>query len=228
MIQEDLKKNLRYKPAAEDIAVYLKRPDHNFARGNIPPETVTSQVTTQCVACGDCHDAEKGHDFQPYKSRHFKATACQTCHIPAVHFWAYRSDDWGSSWTLAPAALLSAASTRVSSIPKSDVTGYLPAHIASPDKNNNPQIRPTNLITGVYWFDKAKSRPLFTWQMQSAFFAARDGEDWKYRPEIRRSPSPIRKASSISRRPSTTRLRRLLSSGPAAAIRRRRQSRTAD
>ena len=40
MIHDDPKKNLRYKPISEDIAVYLKRPDHNFARGNIPPETV--------------------------------------------------------------------------------------------------------------------------------------------------------------------------------------------
>ena len=61
---------------------------------------------------------------------------------------------------------------------------YGPGRFTSPDKNNNLQIRPTNLITGVYWFDKVKGRPVFTWQMQTAFFEGRDGEDWKYRPEI--------------------------------------------
>src|ERR1017187_1710422 len=143
------KNNLRYKPIGEDIAVYLKRPDHNFVRGNIPPETVnlTSHYTMR--ACGDCHDAEKGHAFLPYKRRHFKALACQTCHIPAIHFWAYRSDDWGF--------LMDAGTSRITfrvidgSIvdPESDVTGYLPAYITTPDKNNNLQTRPTNLITGV-------------------------------------------------------------------------------
>ncbi len=185
MIQEDPKKNLRFKPVAEDLAVYLKRPDHNFARGNIPPETVNVTRHNTMRACGDCHDAEKGHAFLPYKSRHFQALACQTCHIPAVHFWAYRSDDWGF--------LMDTGTSRVTfrgidgSIvdPESDVTGYLPAYIPTPDKNNRMQIRPTNLITGVYWFDRAKNRPVFTWQVQQALFEERPAEgEWKYRPEI--------------------------------------------
>ena len=185
MVQEDSKKNLRYKPVAEDLAVYLKRPDHNFARGNIPPETVNISRHNTMRACGDCHDAEKGHAFLPYKSRHFQALACQTCHIPAVHFWAYRSDDWGF--------LMDTGTSRVTfrgiegSIvdPESDVTGYLPAYIPAPDKNNRMQIRPTNLITGVYWFDRVKNRPVFTWQVQQALFEERPAEgEWKYRPEI--------------------------------------------
>jgi hypothetical protein len=135
--------------------------------------------------CGDCHEAEKTHAFLPYKSRHFRALACQTCHIPAVHFWAYRSDDWSF--------LMDTGTSRITfrgidgSIvdPESDITGYLPAYIPTPDKNGRPQIRPTNLITGVYWFDKAKGRPVFTWQVQEALFEARPAEgEWKYRPEV--------------------------------------------
>jgi hypothetical protein len=185
MIHEDPKKNLRYKPLGENIAVYLKRPDHNFARGNIPPETVNLTRHNTMRACADCHDAEKGHAFLPYKERHFQALACQTCHIPAVHFWAYRSDDWGF--------LMDSGGSRITyrgisgSIvdPDSEITGYLPAYIPTPDKKNNLQIRPTNLITGVYWFDKTKGRPVFTWQVQKAFFKERSAEgDWTYRPEI--------------------------------------------
>ncbi|MFN7992444.1 MAG: hypothetical protein U0Q18_02520 [Bryobacteraceae bacterium] len=185
MVQEDPKKNLRFKPVGEDIAVYLKRPDHNFARGNIPPETVNLTRHNTMRGCGDCHDAEKGHAFLPYKARHFQALACQTCHIPAVHFWAYRSDDWGF--------LMDTGTSRVTmrgidgSIvdPESAVTGYLPAYIPTPDKNNRMQIRPTNLITGVYWFDTVKRRPVFTWQVQQALFENRPAEgEWKYRPEV--------------------------------------------
>ena len=185
MIQEDPKKNLRYKPGTLDPAVYLKRPDHNFARGNIPPETVNVSRHYTMRSCGECHEAEKLHAFLPYKQRHFQALACQTCHIPAVHFWAYRSDDWGF--------LMDTGTSRVTfrgiegSIvdPESDVTGYKPAYIPTPDKNGHMQIRPTNLITGVYWFDKTKGRPVFTWQVQQAFFESLpEGGEWKYRPEI--------------------------------------------
>jgi hypothetical protein len=69
--------------------------------------------------------------------------------------------------------------------PESEVTGYRPAYIPTPDRNNHLQIRPTNLITGVYWFDTVKDRPVFTWQVQLALFEERPAEgEWKYRPEV--------------------------------------------
>jgi hypothetical protein len=185
MIHEDSEKHLRYKPMEEDIAVYLKKPDHNFARGNIPPETVNLTRHNTMRGCGDCHDAEKGHSFLSYKSLHFGTLACQTCHIPAVHFWAYRSVDWGFLMDTGTSRITMRGIDGSIVDPESDVTGYLPAYIPAPDKNNRIQIRPTNLITGVYWFDRSKGRPVFTWQLQQAFFEARPNEgDWAYRPEI--------------------------------------------
>jgi hypothetical protein len=185
MLHEDPKKNLRYKPRGEDIAVYLKRPDHNFARCNIPPETVNLTRHNTMRGCADCHDAEKTHTFLPHKSRHFQALACQTCHIPAVHFWAYRSDDWGFLMDTGTSRITYRGIDGGIVDPESEVTGYLPAYIPTPDKNGNLQIRPTNLITGVYWFDKTKRRPVFTWQVQMAFFAGQLAEgEWTYRPEI--------------------------------------------
>ena len=69
--------------------------------------------------------------------------------------------------------------------PESEIRGYLPAYIPTIDKNNNQQIRPTNLITGVYWFDKSKGRPVFTWQVQKAFYAGKAAEgEFPYRPEV--------------------------------------------
>jgi hypothetical protein len=185
MLHEDPKKNLRYRPQGEDIAVYLKRPDHNFARGNIPPETVNVTRHYTMRGCGDCHDAEKGHAFLPYKTRHFQALACQTCHIPAVHFWAYRSDDWAFLLDTGGSPITFRGIDGSIVDPESEVTGYFPAYIPTTDKNNIQQIRPTNLITGVYWFDKTKKRPVFTWQMQAAFYSGKSGEgEFTYRPEI--------------------------------------------
>ena len=185
MIQEDPKKNLRYKPAEIDLAEYLRRPNHNFARGNIPPETVNLSQHDTMRACGDCHDAEKAHAFLPYKSTHFRSLACQTCHIPAVHFWAYRSDDWGFVMDTGGSRITYRGIEGSIVDPESEIGGYLPAYIPTVDKKNNQQIRPTNLITGVYWFDKSKGRPVFTWQVQNAFFAGKAAEgEFPYRPEI--------------------------------------------
>jgi hypothetical protein len=184
-IQEDPAKHLKYRPTEADPAVYLKRPDHNFARGNIPPETVNVTRHYTMRGCGECHDAEKAHDFLPYKSVHFRALACQTCHIPEVHFWAYRSDEWG--------LLMDTGTSRITFRgirgdivdPESEVTGFHPAYVPTPAKDGHLEIRPTNLITGLYWFDRAKGRPVFTWQVQKAFFDHwSEGEGWVYRDEI--------------------------------------------
>ena len=185
MIQEDVKKNLRYRPKQEDFAVYLKRPDHNFARGNIPPETVNLTRTNTMRACGDCHEAEKGHAFLPYKETHLRSLACQTCHLPAVHFWAYRSDDWGFVMDTGGSRITFRGIDGSIVDPESEIRGYLPAYIPTADKAGHQQIRPTNLITGVYWFDKAKGRPVFTWQVQNALFSGQASEgEWPYRPEV--------------------------------------------
>ena len=188
MIHEDPQKNLRYRPVGEDVAVYLRRPDHNFARGNIPPETVNLTRHNTMRGCQDCHDAEKGHAFLPYRKTHFQALACQTCHIPAVHFWAYRSDDWGFLMDTGTSRITYRGINGSIVDPDSEITGYLPAYIPTPGKTGGTQIRPTNLITGVYWFDNTKQRPVFTWQVQQAFFADRPADsDWTYRPEILRT-----------------------------------------
>ena len=185
MPHEDSEKNLRYKPRQDDLAVYLKRPDHNFARGNIPPETVNVTQHNTMRGCADCHDAEKSHAFLPYKSVHFKSLACQTCHIPDVPMWAYRGDDWGFLMDTGTSRITYRGIDGDIADPDSVVSGYEPAYIPTPGKNGSLQIRPTNLITGVHWFDKQKGRPVYTWQIQTAFFGSRPAQgDWTYRPEI--------------------------------------------
>ena len=62
-LQSDAAKHLSYKPVGEDLAEYLKRPDHNFARGNIPPETVNVSRHNTMRGCSECHDAEQAHAF---------------------------------------------------------------------------------------------------------------------------------------------------------------------
>jgi hypothetical protein len=185
MIHSDTEKNLRYKPIQEDIATYLKRPDHNFARGNIPPETVNMTRHNTMRGCGECHDTARTHEFLPYKEIHFANLACQTCHIPAIHFWAYRSDEWGFLMDTGTSRITFRGIEGEIVNPDAKVTGFRPAYIVTNDPAGHPQIRPTNLITGVYWFDATKGRPVFTRQVQKAFFDRRDEDGtWIYRPKV--------------------------------------------
>lgn len=181
----NFKENLRYKPSGEDIAVYLKRPDHNFARGNIPPETVNMTRHYTMRGCEDCHVADKIHKFLPYRRQHLKKLACQTCHIPKVNFWAYRSVDWGM--------LMDTGTSRITfrgiegSIvdPDSPIFGYYPTYIPTKNEHGQVEIRPTNLITGTDWFNTDKGRPVYTWQMQKALFDHRDPDGtWIYRDKV--------------------------------------------
>ena len=183
--QGDSEKHLSYKPMGEGISEYLKRPDHNFARGNIPPETVNITRHNTMRGCAECHDIGKTHAFLPYKAQHFKALACQTCHIPEVHFWAYRSDEWGFLMDTGASRITFRGIKGDIVDPDSEITGFKPAYVPTPAKDGHLEIRPTNLITGLYWFDKTKARPVFTWQIQKAFFLDRQaGGGWEYRPEI--------------------------------------------
>lgn len=185
MIHSDPGKNLRYKPIQEDIATYLKRPDHNFARGNIPPETVNLKRRNTMRGCGDCHDTTRTHAFLPYKELHFKSLACQTCHIPEIHFWAYRSDEWGFLMDTGTSRITFRGIEGEIVDPDAKVTGFKPAYVVTNDPAGHPQVRPTNLITGVYWFDTTKGRPVFTRHVQKALFDHRDEDGtWIYRPKI--------------------------------------------
>ncbi len=185
MIHADAEKNLLYKPIQEDIAPYLKRPDHNFARGNIPPETVNMTRHDTMRGCDECHDTTRTHAFLPYKEAHFRSLACQTCHIPEVHFWAYRSDEWGFLMDTGTSRITFRGIEGDIVDPDSRVTGFKPAYIVTTSKQGDPEIRPTNLITGVYWFDTGKQRPVFTWQVQKALFDHRDEDGtWVHRPEV--------------------------------------------
>lgn len=174
----DRQSDLNYRPGGDDPGLFLRRPDHNFARGQSPPLTVDLRKRPAMRGCADCHDTSRTHAFLPFKDLHFRRLACQTCHIPAIHFWAYRSQEW--------LALLEDGGPRTlfrgiggsPSDPGSEVTGFRPAFILGP----GDQFRPVNPISGLFWYDRLKRRPVFTWQLRRAFFEGQvPGGSWRPR-----------------------------------------------
>jgi thiosulfate reductase cytochrome b subunit len=56
--------HLKKDPRSLTISQYLYQPSHLL----------------KAAVCTDCHDPETGHDYLPYKKRHFAALDCQACH----------------------------------------------------------------------------------------------------------------------------------------------------
>lgn len=56
--------HLVFDPRRLTTAEYLRAPDHRLAT----------------ATCASCHDAERTHDFLPYKERHLRQLECESCH----------------------------------------------------------------------------------------------------------------------------------------------------
>jgi hypothetical protein len=61
---------LRFDPRHAGIAAFLRKPSHEFARGQAS------------VSCEHCHQSQNLHAFLPHAQRHLAKLACETCHIP--------------------------------------------------------------------------------------------------------------------------------------------------
>ena len=90
---EQAPEHLLFDPRNLDLGEYLKRPDHNFARGQTEASDTSSGPEMR--RCDSCHDYQTSHeDWLPYVERHMATVACETCHIPEMYAPAIQSYDW--------------------------------------------------------------------------------------------------------------------------------------
>ena len=166
--------HLLYDPRVLDIGEYLKRPDHNFARGQSAQFNVAPQYKGTMRRCENCHDPNKGHaDWLPYIQTHMAAVACETCHIPQMYSPAIQSYDW-TVLTLDRQAVkvyrgVDGNPNSVTSL----ITGYKPVLLNRTNIDGQKLLAPYNLITTYYWvFDDASgnNRPVRLFDLEQAYF----------------------------------------------------------
>ena len=87
-------RHLAFEPRRLTPGEYLARPNHQLAKGHTPQGTVARQFDGTMRRCEHCHNAETGHDWLPYTSRHLQALNCESCHIPRVYAPAREQTDW--------------------------------------------------------------------------------------------------------------------------------------
>lgn len=174
--------HLLYDPRTLDIGEYLKKPDHNFARGQSAQYNVAPEYKGTMRRCENCHDANEGHaDWLPYIKRHMDAVACETCHIPQMYAPAIQSYDWTVlRLDREPVKAYRGVDGDPNAV-TSLVTGYQPVLLNRTNIDGQQLLAPYNLITTYYWVyedGNGNKRPVRLADLEAAYF---DGDDYATR-----------------------------------------------
>ncbi len=164
-----------YDPRLLDISEYLKRPDHNVARGDSAQFNVAPEYKGTMRRCENCHDANKGHaDWLPYIETHMDAVACETCHIPQMYAPAIQTYDWtvltANGTAVEKCRGIEGTPNEVTSL----VTGYEPVLLNRNNVDGQQLLAPYNLITSFYWvYDDANgnTRPVRLVDLEAVYLS---------------------------------------------------------
>lgn len=172
--------HLTYDSRRTSINDYLKKPDHNLVKGHTAQGTVAERLKSSMRDCMDCHDAKVGHDFLPFKERHFEKLNCQTCHIPKVYSSARKVTDW----TVLTKELAPVLEYRGVDGPVNDartlITGFEPVLMMHEDKNGVSKIGPHNIIISWYWAAGELAVPVRLADLKKAYFQSKGN----YHPDV--------------------------------------------
>jgi thiosulfate reductase cytochrome b subunit len=166
--------SLLFDPRRIDLAVYLKTPDHNFARGQSAQYSVAPGLKGSMRRCESCHDANKIHaSWLPYVSRHMAILACETCHIPQLYAPAIRSEDWTVVTLDGQAAVTCRGAQGSGSLAADLVSGYQPVLMPRTNIDGGTSLTPYNLITAWYWGydDNGQTLPVRQLDLEAAYLS---------------------------------------------------------
>jgi len=172
--------HLAYEPRRLSLDEYLRRPSHQFAKGQTAQGTVAGHLAGTMRRCEDCHLPDQTHDWLPYREVHFARLSCEACHVPHAAAPAIRQVDW----TLVdlqgqPQVVWRGIRGEVSD-PEAVVTGFDPVLLPRRDLDGGTRLVPHNLISSWYWVEGgATPRPVRQLDLQRAFLV-----DGAYHPEL--------------------------------------------
>ncbi|HEY6556780.1 MAG TPA: hypothetical protein VI072_05890 [Polyangiaceae bacterium] len=175
--------HLRFDTRRVEIADYLHRPDHNFAKGRTAQGTMAAQLAGSLRRCEKCHDASTTHEFLPRAGRHFAALLCESCHVPKAHAPARMTTDWSLPARPGEPSVMLRGLQGPASDRLAYVTGFEPILLARRDSDGVRRVGPYNLLTTWFWIEKgpAGERPVPLSTLNQALFDARGA----LRPELR-------------------------------------------
>ena len=162
--------HLDFDPRRLSSADYLQKPLHQFAKGKSTHGLASVSSENSLRRCESCHDAGKVHQWLPYRERHFRSLACESCHIPKLYGPALQSLDW----TLPDQDGQPRRQYRdVEGDPASAdslVNGFIPVILARENADGERQLAPFNLITSWFWLAGDPVRPITREQLVKALY----------------------------------------------------------
>ena len=145
-LSQSVPETLRFEPRHAGIGAFLRRPDHDFARGE------------RQVRCENCHDARPLHEFLPHTERHLARVGCEVCHVPRSLVPALREVD--ASLPTAPGQPRLSYRGIEGSLeePSGTITGFEPYVIPRSDARGNSKLTAVNFVTTWDWREGSGSR----------------------------------------------------------------------
>ncbi|MGE0713471.1 MAG: hypothetical protein AB7N76_36345 [Planctomycetota bacterium] len=173
--------HLARDPRQLDLAEFLRRPDHDLAKGDTLQARGAARLAGSMRGCAECHDAAPSHArWLPLTERHLGRLACAACHVPRAALPARRVTDW----TVLTAARGPRVERRGLADPEADprdprllLAGYEPALLPVEGR-----LTPLNLITTWLWVEGEPARPVARERLEAAWFAGRG-----YHPDLVRA-----------------------------------------
>jgi hypothetical protein len=133
------------------IGEYLRRPNHEFAKGNSTQGYVANASDQTMRRCEDCHDARKVHQWLPKMDRHLDQIACETCHIENIHAPSRSVTDYTVIDEAGRPRVEYRGLTGNLSDPAAAIAEYAPLYLRRKDSFGKIKIFPYNIITTFYW-----------------------------------------------------------------------------
>ncbi len=167
--------HLVFDPRRLDIADYLVKPSHNFARGESTQVLVAPELKGTMRRCESCHTTANNHNWLPYKDRHMAEVACETCHIPQMAAPAIQMVDWT---VLRPDGTPQQACRGIQGTDtvRDLVTGFTPVVLPHVSVDGRTRLTPYNLIAAWYWVYGDPPRPVRLRDLQAAYL---DGDGYR-------------------------------------------------
>jgi hypothetical protein len=109
--------------------------------------------------CESCHSLTGTHTWLPEQDKHFKAVACESCHVPELQMAAQQSIDatvLRLDGTPQPSYRGVDGDIKISSA--AYIRGYRPLLRVGTGVQGDPKVLPFNLVTRWFWVDQASEK----------------------------------------------------------------------
>ena len=136
--------------------------DCHYSRGR--PERLAGEVAVTSEPssdgsrrrCESCHSLTGTHTWLPEQDKHFKAVACESCHVPELQMAAQQSID-ATVLRLdgTPQPSYRGVDGDIENSSAAYIRGYRPLLRVGTGVQGDPKVLPFNLVTRWFWVDQA-------------------------------------------------------------------------